>query len=100
MSSIEEAMRDSNTKVTDEFVADALGKHLSLWKVFMAYLDENGMALEWRFYKDGGWLGKTTLKKKTICWVTLAEGYFSADFCGSGYSDAYWHGFEPLVPRN
>lgn len=36
--------------------------------------------LEWRFYKDGGWLAKVTRKKKTIFWGAPEGGRFTIAF--------------------
>ncbi|MCL2367201.1 MAG: DUF3788 domain-containing protein, partial [Oscillospiraceae bacterium] len=38
------------------------------------------ISLEWRHYKDGGWLAKATNKKKTIFWGSASDGFFSASF--------------------
>ncbi|MFA6505424.1 MAG: DUF3788 family protein [Treponemataceae bacterium] len=36
---------------------------------------------EWKYYNDGkSWLLKTTLKKKTLFWLSAERGYFHASF--------------------
>jgi hypothetical protein len=43
--------------------------------------EPNRFLPEWRFYKDGNaWLCKVTNKKKTVCWVSVWDGYFKAGF--------------------
>ena len=76
----EQLMKDPNTKLTDDFLATFLGSSFSAWKMFNENLPNYGISLEWRYYKDGGWLAKCTYKKNTIIWVSVSEGFFSASF--------------------
>jgi hypothetical protein len=40
-----------------------------------------GLSREWNFYRDGKrWLMKVVLKKKTLFWLSVAEGYFRVGF--------------------
>jgi len=73
-------MKDPNTKLTDEFLATALGDSFAAWKVFNENFPSYDLSLEWRYYKDGGWLAKVTHKKKTIIWASASEGFFSTSF--------------------
>ncbi len=42
---------------------------------------EAGLALNWRYYKDGkAWLGKVTYKKKTILWLSVWDEFFKTSF--------------------
>lgn len=51
-----------------------VGKIVKLFK-------ETGLALEWRYYKDGkAWLGKTTYKRKTILWLSLWDESIKTSF--------------------
>ena len=77
---IAQLLKDPNTQLTDEFLAAVLGDSFAAWKVFYESLPNFGISLEWRYYKDGGWLAKCTQKKKTIIWVSASEGFFSASF--------------------
>ncbi len=43
--------------------------------------DAFGLTYEWRYYNDGkSWLCKVCNKKKTICWLSVWEGYFQLSF--------------------
>jgi len=75
-----ELLRDPNTERTDEFLAMVLGDSFAAWKTFSANLANYDLSLEWRYYKDGGWLAKITHKKKTIIWGDASEGFFSVSF--------------------
>ena len=77
---IEQLMKDPNTQLTDELLATALGDSFAAWKEFNENLQNYDISLEWRYYKDGGWLAKVTHKKKTIVWVSASEGSFSTGF--------------------
>ncbi|MFA6944741.1 MAG: DUF3788 family protein [Pedobacter sp.] len=42
---------------------------------------ETGLALEWRYYKDGkAWLGKATYKGKTILWLSVWDESIKTSF--------------------
>jgi hypothetical protein len=42
---------------------------------------ETGLALEWRYYKDGkAWLGRATYKKKTILWLSVWDESIKTSF--------------------
>lgn len=80
MTEIEQLMKDPQTEMTDEFLAMVLGNSFAAWQAFNGNLPEYDLALEWRYYKDGGWLAKVTHKKKTIIWVWASAGFFGANF--------------------
>jgi len=77
---IEQLLRDPNTELTDEFLNMALGDNFILWNTLNKKLLDFDISLEWRHYKDGGWLAKATNKKKTIFWGSASDGFFSASF--------------------
>jgi len=77
---INKLFKDPNTQLTDEFLAMALGDSFAAWKEFIENLPNFDVSLEWRYYKDGGWLAKCTHKKNTIIWASASEGFFSASF--------------------
>ncbi|MCL2383467.1 MAG: DUF3788 domain-containing protein [Oscillospiraceae bacterium] len=77
---IEQLLKDPNTKLTDEFFAQVLGNNYKTWETFSKSLSTYDISIEWRYYKDGGWLGKALNKKRTIFWGSLSDGFFSASF--------------------
>jgi len=77
---IEKLMKDPSTKLTDEFLATALGNSFAAWKRFRENFSNYDISLEWRYYKDGGWLAKITHKKKTIIWGSASAGFFIVNF--------------------
>ena len=76
----EQLLKDPNTQITDDFLAMVLGKSFAAWKMFYENLPRYGISLEWRYYKDGGWLAKCTHKKNTIIWVSASGGFFTTSF--------------------
>jgi hypothetical protein len=73
-------LKDPNTKLTDDFLSVVLADSFEAWKAFNKNLTSCDIALQWQFYKDGGWLAKCTHKKKTIIWGAASDGFFSVNF--------------------
>ena len=76
----EQLLKDPNTKMTKELFLQILGDSYEVWELFDKSLSNYDIAIEWRYYKDGGWLGKALNKKKTIFWASMSEKNFSASF--------------------
>lgn len=72
--------KDRNTEPVDEKISIVLGNSFSAYKVLSEKLSDFEAGLEWRFYKDGGWLAKVTRKKKTIFWGKPEDGHFTIAF--------------------
>ncbi len=54
--------------VYESFINDATG-------------DACGLTDEWNYYNDGkAWLCKVSYKKKTVCWLSVWEGFFQLGF--------------------
>ena len=72
----------------DEYPSDeVLEKYLkdakTIWDEFVKTVETKfpGVTMEWRYYNDGkAWLCKTVHKKKTICWISVWDGFFKASF--------------------
>lgn len=77
---IEQLLKDPHTVLDGAFLETVLGENITLWNTLNERLSHMDMSTEWRHYKDGGWLGKTVHKKKTIFWGSLSDGFFSAGF--------------------
>jgi len=72
--------KDPNAEPNDENLSLVLGDSFSAYQVLKEKLSDFEASLEWRYYKDGGWLAKITRKKKTIIWGSPEDGYFGASF--------------------
>lgn len=72
--------KDKTIEPTDENLSIVLGDSFSAYKKLRDMLSDFEVGLEWRFYKDGGWLAKVTRKKKTIFWGAAEAGYFTVAF--------------------
>ncbi|WP_086349519.1 DUF3788 family protein [Candidatus Enterococcus clewellii] len=69
--------KDKNIEPTNENLRIFLGNSFSAYKLLVDKLPDFEAVLEWRFYKDGGWLMKVTRKKKTLFWGEAKDGYFT-----------------------
>lgn len=72
--------KDINAEPVDENLSIVLGNSFSAYKALVEKLSDFEANLEWRFYKDGGWLAKVTRKKKTIFWGGPEAGRFRISF--------------------
>ena len=77
---IKELLKDPNTKLTDEFLSTVLRDSYTAWNVFNGKLPSYEIVLEWRHYKDGGWLAKAVYKKKTVFWCSVSDSFFTINF--------------------
>lgn len=77
---IKEFLKDPNTKITEGFLTAVLGDSYTAWSEFSEKLLGYDISLEWRYYKDGGWLAKAINKKRTIFWGSVSEGLFTVSF--------------------
>ncbi|MGC6768299.1 DUF3788 family protein [Enterococcus sp. LJL51] len=72
--------KDKNIEPTAENLRIVLGNSFSAYKTLVEKLADFEVVLEWRFYRDGGWLAKAVRKKKTIFWGEAKNGYFTIAF--------------------
>ena len=77
---MEELLKDPNTNLTDEFLVEILDGSYAAWSELNGRLSGYDIVLEWRHYRDGGWLTKATHKKKTVFWGSVSEGFFTVSF--------------------
>ena len=80
MNTVEQLLKDPDIRITDEALSTILGHSFRAWNVFVEKLSDYDVTVEWRYYKDGGWLAKCTHKKKNIIWASVSEGFFSTSF--------------------
>ncbi|HEY3407523.1 MAG TPA: DUF3788 family protein, partial [Propionicimonas sp.] len=59
---------------TTQRIHAALGTAAPAWDLLVALVEESGMAIAWRYYRDGGWLAKVTRGSTTVAWVNVAPG--------------------------
>lgn len=72
--------KDRNIEPVDENLNIILGKSFPAYKTLVEKLSDFEVSLEWRFYRDGGWLAKITQKKKTIFWGKAEANHFAIAF--------------------
>ncbi|MDD3998224.1 MAG: DUF3788 family protein [Sphaerochaetaceae bacterium] len=55
----------------------ALGALNETYALFVQSLSRYDVTVTWHYYKDvRAWLGKAVKKSKTICWISVWEGFF------------------------
>ena len=75
------ALTDPAVTPTPALIDAALGEAAPAWHDLLTTLDEEfGLAVEWRWYRDGGWLGKVLKGKKNLAWLCVWPGYGSITF--------------------
>jgi hypothetical protein len=83
MNTAEQALRDEAVRPDAELIGAALGPAEGAYVAFMEAITAPplGLAVEWRYYKDGkAWLCKITHKKMTVCWLSVWIGFFKVGF--------------------
>jgi hypothetical protein len=76
-------LKDQNIFPAKEVLESALGNSYSAFEELTQLITDAkyGLAIEWRYYKDGkAWLCKVCYKKKTILWLSVWNKYFKTTF--------------------
>lgn len=76
-------LKDSEVAPSHQVLKSALCDAFSPYVELMKYVsaDGSGMSADWQYYKDGkAWLCKVSHKKKTVCWLSVWEGFFKLGF--------------------
>lgn len=76
-------LREKEVYPTKEVLEKALGGSYLAFNEFIETISNEKFALvpDWRYYKDGkSWLCKVSIKKKTVCWISVWNSFFKAGF--------------------
>lgn len=76
-------LNDKNEYPDDKVLQKYMGTTKPFWDEFTSVVSTEfpGVAFEWRYYNDGkAWLCKLTLKKKTMCWISVWDQFFKLTF--------------------
>lgn len=65
------AFTDGASTPTEAQIREVLGPAGDAWSAFNVCLEQHGVAAEWHFYRDGGWLLKATRSGNTIAWASV-----------------------------
>ena len=88
-----EFKKNPSIEPVDENLSATLGKSFTAYKTLCEKLSDFEASLEWRYYKDGGWLAKITRKKTTLFWGSAEAGFFSIAF---HFNERNKHGVQEL----
>ncbi len=76
-------LRNPDVIPSAEVLAGVLGNVYPVYELFLqqAGSDAYALTLEWNYYRDGkAWLCKVVHKKKTVCWLSMWDGFFQLGF--------------------
>jgi len=72
-------LNDASIYPDENALRRVLGRSFQVYCSLLELFDTNGLAYDWRYYKDGkAWLCKVERKKKTIVWMSAWKGYVKA----------------------
>jgi hypothetical protein len=75
-------LRDPEVKPDEKSLRSVLGEEgFVLYSRVLTDIGSLGADFQWNYYKDGhAWLCKVVMKKKTLFWISVWDGYFKAGF--------------------
>ena len=76
-------LTESGIFPSKEVLKSALGDVYNIFEALETRLtqDEFALTIDWRYYKDSkAWLCKVSRKKKTVCWLSVWDGFFKTSF--------------------
>jgi len=75
-------LRDPKVKPDEKLLRSVLGNEsYALYSRVLFEIGSMGAEFQWNYYKDGkSWLCKVVMKKKTLFWLSVWDGYFKAGF--------------------
>jgi len=76
-------LREQEIYPSKEVLKSLLGQVYDVLEVFEKQVTQGKLMLtfDWNYYRDGkSWLCKVCHKKKTVCWLSVWEGFFKISF--------------------
>lgn len=68
-------LTDAETYPDSAVLAAVLEAAWPAWQALLAGLADGGLTAAWRWYRDGGWLCKVTVGRRTAAWLAAWAGY-------------------------
>jgi hypothetical protein len=81
---------DKSVPPTDDLIFSFIGNKKIFWLKIMNFMKDNYQDSQgvWNYYNDGKqWLFKMVLKKKTVFWAAIFDGYFRITFYFGGKAE-------------
>jgi len=76
-------LREQEIYPSKEVLKSLLGPVYDVLETFETQVTQGELTLtfDWNYYRDGkSWLCKVCHKKKTVCWLSVWEGFFKTSF--------------------
>jgi hypothetical protein len=65
--------KDPGVQPTPGLIEEALDDAAPCWTMLTDHFADVGAPVEWRYYREGGWLGKAVGKGRTVGWLSVEE---------------------------
>lgn len=72
--------RDPAVEPVTASIHAVLGPAGDTWDQLVQLMAAHGVAVGWRYYRDGGWLAKATTGGKTVAWLNVVSGCVRVTF--------------------
>jgi len=74
-------LNDQSIFPSEEILKNVLAESYAVFEELSAILTANGAVLNWKYYRDSkAWLCNISYKKRTICWLSVWDGFFRTNF--------------------
>lgn len=67
--------KNPDVRPTQRLIDDVLENAAPCWTMLADHFADVGAPIEWRYYREGGWLGKAVSKGRTVGWLSVEDGY-------------------------
>jgi len=67
--------KDPGNQPTPGLIEEALDEAAPCWTMLTDHFADAGAPVEWRYYREGGWLAKAVGKGQTVGWLSVEDGY-------------------------
>ncbi len=67
--------KDPDSQPTPGLIAETLHDAAACWTMLTDHFADVGATVEWRYYREGGWLAKAVGKGRTVGWLSVEDGY-------------------------
>jgi hypothetical protein len=71
---------DAAVEPDAETIRAVLGPAFPSWDALNDLFVSAGADVNWRHYRDGGWLAKVTQRAKTVAWMSIEDGLTQVSF--------------------
>ncbi|MGV8850592.1 MAG: DUF3788 family protein [Propionibacteriaceae bacterium] len=67
--------KDPDGQPTPGLIEATLHDAAPCWTLLTGHFADVGATVEWRYYREGGWLAKAVGEGQTVGWLSVEDGY-------------------------